>query len=766
MSVIAANYAMCYNVIGTERGLIMKVLHIIGGGDIGGAKSHVLSLINELGKHIDAKLISLRTGAFADDAKKMGINVEIVRTGTIFTDIRMVLEIIRKEGYELIHSHGAKANMIAVYIKKATGLPIVTTVHSDYRLDYLQNILKMFSFGLVNTMALRFIDYHIGVSRNFKEMLIKRRFSPTNIFTVYNGIDFSERELKLTKREFLSKYNLNFNDSDIIVGILARLDPVKGLGTFLQAAKVVVEKKPSVKFLIAGDGNERKSLERKAASLGLNGKVFFLGFINEPLEFVNSIDINVLTSLSESFPYAILEGTLFKKATVSSNVGGISDLIENGINGFLFEPGDYKTFAGHLLALAENKQLREDMGNKIHAKASSQFSLESMCRTQLDIYETILAREHKNSISKYRFDAIISGYYGFNNIGDDAMLKAIIDSLRTHDRDIRITVLSRNPIETRQIYDVNSINRFNIFHIMRVMRRTRLFINGGGSLIQDNTSTRSLIYYLLMIWMAKKMGMKVMIYANGIGPLKRETNRRLTTSIVNRVDVVTLREELSLIELKNLGINKPKVIVTADPALTIEPCSKERIDRMLLSEGIDPNDEFIGFSVRKWSGHEKYVDTIARIADYIIDEYNIKPLFIPMHYPGDLAIAESIISKMRGKGYIISRKPGVSEMLGIIGRTQILIGMRLHALIFAASLGIPIVGIVYEPKVEGFLQYTNQISAGHINDLEFEKLKEIVDKVWAQRQQIREDLEAVTVELKKKARQNALLAVELMENRK
>jgi len=87
--------------------------------------------------------------------------------------------------------------------------------------------------------------------------------------------------------------------------------------------------------LIAGDGPERKSLEKKAASYGLQNNVFFLGFVNKPYDFLNSIDINTLTSLSESFPYAILEGSLLKKATISSNVGGISDLIESGINGFL-----------------------------------------------------------------------------------------------------------------------------------------------------------------------------------------------------------------------------------------------------------------------------------------------------------------------------------------------------------------------------------------------------------------------------------------------
>jgi len=125
-------------------------------------------------------------------------------------------------------------------------------------------------------------------------------------------------------------------------------------------------------------------------------------------------------------------------------------------------------------------------------------------QTQLDIYETILLRSFRNSRSKYRYDAIISGYYGFKNIGDDAMLMAIIDNLRMYRRDLRILVLSRNPLETGLVYNVDSINRFNLLKILLIMRNSKLFINGGGSLIQDNTSTRSLIYYLGMIWLAKK----------------------------------------------------------------------------------------------------------------------------------------------------------------------------------------------------------------------------------------------------------------------
>jgi polysaccharide pyruvyl transferase CsaB len=296
-----------------------------------------------------------------------------------------------------------------------------------------------------------------------------------------------------------------------------------------------------------------------------------------------------------------------------------------------------------------------------------------------------------------------------------------------------------------------------------MMKKSKLFINGGGSLIQDNTSTRSLIYYLAMIWLAKKQGMKVMIYANGIGPLNRERNRKLTGKIVDRVDVITLRENLSYNELKNLKINKPEIMVTADPALTINPESVEHINQLFLNEEIDPHQQFIGISVRKWVNHEKYEGVIAETADYIVDKYGITPLFIAMHYPEDLAIIDNIISKMKNKSCVIRKKPSVSEMLGIIAKTQMLIGMRLHALIFAASLGIPIVGMVYEPKVEGFMQYVGQVSAGNINSLETESLKKIIDEVWNNRDSIKENLDKNIAFLKDKAFENARIAMDLID---
>lgn len=749
----------------------MKVLHLIGGGDVGGARVHVLSLVKELSKYIDVKIISFRPGMFADEARDMGINIEIVKTGNIFEDIKKVLDTVEQEGFDIIHSHGAKANMIALAAKNFTGRPVVTTVHSDYRLDYLESFVKQMSFGLINTIALRFMDYYIGVSNSFREMLIDRNFDPNRVFTVYNGISFDTRIREYSRSQFIEKYNLDIQSDDIVVGILARLYPVKGIGTFVKAAVEVVEKDPSIKFVIAGDGEDRRSLEKLVQDLGLTGNVFFTGWVKDVYEFMYNMDISVLTSISESFPYSILEGALLKKPTISSDVGGISDLIESGENGFLFTAGDHHRLAGYILELAGSKELRETLGERIYRKTKAQFSLEHMCSTQLEIYRQIMDHHLKNSPDgktrgKKRYDIIISGYYGYRNIGDDAILSAMIHDLHTFRKDVKILVMSHNPRETKKTYHVDSINRINPFKVIMAMRKSRLFINGGGSLIQDIKSTRSLMYYLSTIWVAKKLGLKVMIYANGIGPINDPNNGLLTRYVLNQADVITLRENLSLAALEKLKVDRPRITVTADPALTIEAADDRHIDHILLDEGIDLSSPFVGFSVRNWGNDRAYESVIARAADYMTEKYGIKALFIPMHYPGDLVASESILSKMKQKGYVLRKSYSGEYTLGVIKRLEMLIGMRLHALIFAASNHIPIIGLEYEQKVESFLRYINQeahASAGHVNHLEFESLKMKIESVWENKEAIKDTLSMNSAAFKEKALENARIAIKLME---
>ena len=141
----------------------MKVIHLIGGGDTGGAKTHVLPLVRELSKYIEVKMVTFLPGVFTDEAKSMGINVELF-DGIFLFNVLKVVKLIKNEKFTLIHSHGAKGNTAAVICKLFTGLPIVTTIHSDYKLDYMNNLCKKYTNGLINTIALRFIDYYIAVA--------------------------------------------------------------------------------------------------------------------------------------------------------------------------------------------------------------------------------------------------------------------------------------------------------------------------------------------------------------------------------------------------------------------------------------------------------------------------------------------------------------------------------------------------------------------------------------------------------------------------
>ncbi len=745
----------------------MKVVHLIGGGDIGGAKTHILYLLKEISKHMEVKLVSLRPGVFADEAKALGIDVTVVKSRNIFADMKKVADIIRDGGYDIVHSHGAKANIFSLAARRKVSPPTVTTVHSDYRLDYMHSWQKRLTIGLVNSVALRFMHNYIAVSSNFREMLAKRNFNPLDIYVLYNGMDFSLPAAHYSRQKLIEKYNLNISDDDVIIGIAARLYPVKSIDTIVRAAKLVKERNKKVKFLIGGDGEDRKQLEALSAKLGLTDTVFFLGWLDDPNELMSSIDISVLTSISESFPYSILEGARFKKATISSNVGGIPDLIEHGINGYLFKPGDHIRFAEYILELSEDEKKRIDMGERLYEKALKDFSVQSMAKTQWNIYSRILEKHSAKKRGQKLYDAIISGYYGFRNIGDDALLMSIIKDLKEFKPDIKLMVLSKIPSGTSKDFNVASVSRFNMFRIYQNMRKSKAFIYGGGNLLQDNTSTRSLMFYLGTVWLAKKLNLKIMFYANGIGPLKKRLNRIITRKIINKVDVITLREGLSFTELKHLDIISPRILLTADAALTVaEGCPDINFD-ILEHLGIDDKKPLLGISLRKYPGHEKfehekYETDIARVADYMASTYGIFPVFIPMQHPEDIPILENAAAKMNHESYIVKDKLNICQTYSLFSKMDMTLGMRLHSLVFSAVAAVPMVGLVYDPKIQGFLDLINQPSAGDVRFLEFDKLKSLLDEVWQNRGQIREQLSLSIPELTEKARENAKVAVELI----
>ena len=708
----------------------MKVIHLISGGDSGGAKTHVHSLLQNLSQTIDVTMVCFMDGPFAQEARELGIHTVIFSGRNLLSTYRKLRQFILDGGYQIIHCHGARGNMMGALLRRSTGLPVVSTVHSDYRLDYLGRPAARLVYGTTNTVALRLLDYRIGVSDAMTDLLISRGFDPDRLFTIYNGLDFSPRHPAMDRQAYLRSVGLEADDSCVIAGIAARLNPVKDVATLIRGFAKAYEHCPNLRLLIAGDGEERAMLEGLARELGVERQVCFAGWISDTDSFYNAIDINTLTSLSETFPYALTEGARAGLPTVASRVGGVPYLIEDGVTGLLFEAGDPDGLARQLTALAQDATLRAHLGRRLYQKGKADFSLESTLQRQLHIYGTILRRHSRKG--GQRDGVLVCGAYGRGNAGDDAILEAIVAELRELDPDLPIWVLSRNPDSTRLTYRVNSIYTFNFPRFLRRMTKTRLYINGGGSLMQDVTSHRSLWFYLFTISAGKILGNRVLMYGCGIGPIRSESNRRRAAKVLQkRVDAITLRDTHSREELKRMGVDHPEIILSADPTVILPAAAPQVVDGILEREGLDPNGSYIGFTLRPWPGFKEKAEIFAAAADYAYRKYGLTPVFLPIERRLDLGAIRQATASMTAPFHIIENTGSSAHTIGLFARMKVVVSMRLHALVFSASQGVPLVGVVYDQKISSFLSYIGQDLYTDLGELTLERLTAHIDTACA-----------------------------------
>lgn len=359
---------------------------------------------------------------------------------------------------------------------------------------------------------------------------------------------------------------------------------------------------------------------------------------------------------------------------------------------------------------------------------------------------------------------VISGYYGSKNGGDEAMLAAMLEVLREEVSDLQATVISLNPEYTKRRHNVDAVPMPDIFSIIKKIRAADLLISGGGSLLQNVTSGRSLYYYLTIIFFALIFGRKVMLYAQGIGPIRGALAHKLMNLIVNRVDLITVRDRGSLEELSRLKITRPKIFCTADPVLAIKPVSLELGEKILARHSIKKSDEkFIGVAIRHWMNWEKFQSELVDALDRIVEATGAKIIFIPMKFPEDIRSAQSTAALMKKNCVVLEEEFSTREILSLVGCMNLLIGVRLHALIFAGVMNVPLLGISYDPKIERFLDSIGEKPLGNMSDVTADKIFDATLKKLSEQREFRDD--TLLRELEKLARQNAKLAVKLVEGK-
>jgi len=358
---------------------------------------------------------------------------------------------------------------------------------------------------------------------------------------------------------------------------------------------------------------------------------------------------------------------------------------------------------------------------------------------------------------------VISGYYGFNNLGDEAVLYSMLQALRRAVPGLEITVLSNDPPATAREYGVTAVDRWNLRAVAGAIRRSRVLISGGGSLLQDVTGLQSLLYYLGIIWIARLLRRPVVYYAQGIGPVNTGTGRRLTGLTTRGARAVTVRDGESARDLESMGVRRA-VEVVADPVLGLHP---DEIDltigaNVLKRHGVTSGKCVVGVSVRPLPGPATAWEAELAGALDLLARAGRTVVFVPMHRPADLITSREIASLMKEPHVIIGEKLNVPQMLSLVANLDLLVGMRLHALIFAAVGGVPPVGIVYDPKVERFLRRIDLTPAGTPDLLKAEALAEMAALYISGREQLRDQMARRVGELRAAAERPAQIVRELL----
>ncbi len=279
----------------------------------------------------------------------------------------------------------------------------------------------------------------------------------------------------------------------------------------------------------------------------------------------------------------------------------------------------------------------------------------------------------------------LSGYYGFDNFGDEAILACIVDHLRS--RGSNVAVISNNPKKTSAMFQVFSVKNFNILAVFALLANSDVLISGGGSLLQDVTSFKSLLYYSLVIKMAQLLGKKVIIFAQGIGPLQKERSEKIVRGILEKADLITVRDEKSLERVKNWGL---KATLVNDPVFSLD-LPKHEAD-----SGI------IGVQLRDCKTMNDIL--LNRLADKIVSEFPDKKIELYAFQKSvDLKICKMFekMLKLRNPEIQTEILHSLSQIDFIIkiSKLDYMIAMRFHAVLVALKCGVKTLAINYDTKV-------------------------------------------------------------------
>lgn len=648
----------------------------------GGAETHIAALARGLRSMGHAVTLLSSGGVLADELEREGIpqiRVPWRRGFPLSLPLRRhtLLRLIRQGDYQLVHAH---ARLPAFLLRGAVprNVGVLVTAHADF---YSSPLLRRLCYWGHHTVA---------VSEDLRLSLMEKfHLPPQRITVVRNGVDVARFSPPVAGERTTDNGGLR-------ILFASRMDKDCSLGAELlcELAPALLRLCPGLEITLAGGGEE-------------------LGRIRALAERVNkTLPHPVLRAVGwvEDMPHLLRHHHIFvgvSRAAMEAAAAGCAVVLcgNEGYLGLLDRDnaplavatnlcgrGCPLPDAGRLYAdlsrLLTDRSLPERVAAWGRELILSRFDAVAMCREVYGLYRRYAKEKPTRTLT-------VGGYFGCGNLGDDAILSGFLEMTRLSAPSVRVQALTASPRKQRRRFGVPCYGRKNPLAVVYALCRSDAFLLGGGSLLQDLTSRRSIRYYLFLLRLSQLLGVPTVLYAAGVGPLTGgEGDYRRLRRVLEKCRYVSLRDRDSHRLLLRLGVEPSLLHRGADPALLMPMPSREQGALLLLRQGIAPTGQLLGVVLRKGKENGYLLKNLLAAVKLVCRQRGWTPLFA-VHDAGDTEISQEG-ARVCGGFCVCPREAG--ELLAILGQCRAVVTMRLHAMILCARVGVAVLGIPGDPR--------------------------------------------------------------------
>lgn len=665
----------------------MRILMLCDSMRMGGAETHVLTLCDCLIKEGNGITLLSGGGELVKELIKRGVRhvklpLDSRRPRDILKCRRKISRLLRTRNFDVVHSHSRFASAIVSRLARRNKIPLVTTVHARCALSWIG--CKLSRWG----------DLSIAVSQDLKQYLIDfYGIAPENITVIHNGVDgkrFSPR-----KRE-----------GALTVGFLSRLDADSSLGAELLCALAprLAREFEGVRIIIGGGGERLdriKALAAKAnADVGIE-VVSCLGEILDTPAFFNSCDIFVGVSR------AAIEGALCSAAVVLCGNEGFLGILDGENFAFALEGNlcarGCEDLREESLFLSVSALLREGR-NALAARGESLRALAlRYCSADVAAKET--ARVYKKATERRegRGGSLLCGYYGFGNMGDDILLRAAIERARREYVGERVWAMTYSGRRDSQRFGTKCLRRSSPLSVAIALFFCKRLIFGGGTLLQCDTSRRSMFYYSALILLARLMGKECILWGNGIGKIENKADKRLLSKVLRSCSFLELRDMRSYAIAKHTfkdgEESSAKILLGGDLAESAKELYSDKERGEFLFRRAFGNRSVSAIAVMpRGKSNESELLTLSKALS-AESERGRELLFIVTNSVEDEKLCRELACSLDGKLIV---RACFGDAVEIIKNCERVYSMRFHGLVAAKLAGVEFVGIGKDMKIRGY----------------------------------------------------------------